>query len=135
MKTHRNIPIPSVCPFCKDKVTYKRDKLLNYVYICTNCHASIGVYKNTKNPYGTLADKELKNLRKEARKSIDTIWQKGYLERNTAYKKLQKTLQIPDLYISILNKETCKCIISESQKLLRKYNHSQPCLNEWLKIK
>ena len=71
------------------------------IYYCTNCRAYVGVHNVKHNPHGekdapkgTLADAELRRLRKQAHGLFDPLWQKSTLSRRGAYRMLQDVTKV-----------------------------------------
>jgi len=90
------------------------------VYFCTNCKAYVGVHKSPDNnhgeinaPLGILADKEMIQLRKEAHKLFDPLWESTRLSRRGAYMVLQRVLMVPErrAHIAMLQKSELKKLI------------------------
>lgn len=97
------------CPYCNSKVIIEdsikiyKNKSYGYVYMCANypkCNAYVGCHGNTQVPMGTVANMELRNLRHEAHKYFDQLWQrknkKGFVNaRFLGYQWLSKKLKLP----------------------------------------
>ena len=65
-------------------------------YKCTNCDAYVGVHTGTRIPLGRIANKELRELKKECHALFDPAWQGNKrLTRGKAYGRLATLLGIP----------------------------------------
>lgn len=85
-----------LCPYCnkealwcENKEIYGRNYGQSYMcYLCKDCKAYVGCHNNTTKALGTMANAELRNLRKEAHKNIDPYWKSKKMKRRDVYKKL-----------------------------------------------
>jgi len=109
-------PIPNTCPYCNSPVIftsnaeiYGRQYGNGMCYKCTVCDTYVGVHTGTKIPLGRLADKELRDLKKECHSLFDPIWRENKnITRSEAYKKLAELLKIPvnECHFGWFDKET-----------------------------
>jgi len=90
------------CPYCDNEANWCENKEIygiNYgksymLYLCKPCDAYVGCHENTEKALGTLANKELRILRKEAHGIFDPKWKNNqYTTRKQAYKILSKAFQ------------------------------------------
>ena len=95
-------PIPTVCPYCDSEVIFTSNSIIygekygnGKCYKCTKCDAYVGVHNGTKTPLGRMANKELRELKKQAHALFDPIWQNKQKTRSEAYTDLAKALSIP----------------------------------------
>ena len=104
------------CSYCNKETEYIDSK--NYysngvsygmIYICRGCDAYVGVHKGTDNALGTLANKELRELRKQAHALFDPIWKSGKMSRKDAYRYLFDNTGVK--HISWTDIESCKKVI------------------------
>ena len=58
-------------------------------YYCEPCNAYVGCHKNSRKPLGTLANKELRELRIRTHEIFDPLWKSGKMTRSEAYKMLE----------------------------------------------
>jgi len=99
-------PVPKDCPYCgaeeimltTNDYLYGR-KFPGYngncnIYVCIICNASVGTHYDGITPLGRLADKELKELKKQAHALFDPHWKPDKKKRDRAYKTLAKKLSI-----------------------------------------
>ena len=114
-----------ICPYCKgrskiieSKEIYGRD--YGFLHICKPCNAYVGCHRNSVQPLGRLAKKELRKLKKEAHLYFDKIWKLKCLTRTEAYAWLSKQLRTPPAYthIGMFSEETCKEVIEISKLAL-----------------
>ncbi|MCM3273768.1 zinc-finger-containing protein [Paenibacillus elgii] len=77
-------------------VIYGREYGNGKCYKCTNCDAYVGVHTGTKIPLGRLADRELRDLKKECHALFDPVWKENKnIKREQAYGRLASVLGIP----------------------------------------
>lgn len=117
------------CPYCGKQAKfmtsveyYGRDYGKN-LYVCHGCKASVGTHGNTKKPLGTLANKELKNLRMMCHGSFDVLWKQRLVHRGKAYQMLMQIMALPkeDAHISHFTKEQCILFLKRFPYYLEKY--------------
>lgn len=97
------LPKPDICPFCSGSVHAVKNSAIYgktygdwpYAYLCTICRAYIGMHPSTDIPLGTLADKPLREARKDAKPVFNAIWQGRHMRRGDAYKWLAGEMGIP----------------------------------------
>lgn len=114
------MPIIKVkCPYCGKKAKYCENKEIygkNYgksymCYFCEPCNAYIGCHNNTRQPLGTLANRELRQWRIKAHNHIDPIWKSGKLSRGQVYARLKYNFG-RQIHIGESDLETCKKIVT-----------------------
>lgn len=107
------------CSYCGSQVVcvstkefYGRDYGA-HVYKCTGCDAYVGTHKGTKNPLGTLANKELRELRMKAHAVFDPCWKNKHMQRKSAYRRLQDFMGTERelTHIAMFNEEQCRKVI------------------------
>ena len=105
------------CNYCGKEAEWVENKEIygkNYgksymVWLCRDCDAYVGCHNNTKEPLGILANKELRELRKQAHALFDPIWkEKG--SRAKAYAWLVKNTGVQ--HIGESTKEEALKVIS-----------------------
>lgn len=98
------MPVPACCPYCKGAVRLVNNSEIYrgrsygdwpYAYWCQPCDAMVGLHPDTDLPLGTMADKDLR----EARKDAKSLWQRvqsmhGW-SRGKAYSWLAEQMKIP----------------------------------------
>lgn len=131
-----------ICPYCFNDALLRKGELIpdfignfhsqKYYWICFNCNAWVGCHKNTKIPYGRLANKSLRSLRRELHHIFDTIWKSGSLTRSGAYSWLADKLSFPirECHIGLFNEDICTQAIS----ILKKHGYQATNLGSSWKI-
>ena len=121
------------CPYCGSEA-----KLVNgnYVYgskwghikmwVCKRypmCDSYTSVHRGTDVPMGTLADTNLRNIRKQTHKLFDELWKSGYMDRKRAYRKLAHELHIDysQAHIGMFDEKMCQ----RTQEMVKKINNSR----------
>jgi hypothetical protein len=107
------------CPYCQGEVMFLTSKQfygVDYgtnVYSCKPCDAYVGTHGNTKQPLGTLANKELRKYRSLAHKAFDPLWKTKGMTRTAAYRWMSEQMSIPpqEAHIGMFNINQCKQII------------------------
>ncbi len=113
------------CPYCGSEARWVENKEIygkNYgnsfmCYLCKPCDAYVGCHQNTKRPLGSMANAELRNLRKKAHSIIDPYWKDGMYERKEMYGKLSKALG-REVHVAESNEDQCKEIIEKANSIL-----------------
>jgi DNA-directed RNA polymerase subunit RPC12/RpoP len=96
-------PKPISCPYCTGKVIYTSNAEIygkeygnGRCYKCVNCDAYVGVHDGTDIPLGRLANKELRELKKQCHTLFDPVWkQHKSIKRKQTYEQLAIALEIP----------------------------------------
>ncbi len=104
-----------ICPYCKQKSEYVDSSIIygrsyGMIYLCKACDAYCGVHKGSNVSLGRLANKNLRELKKEAHKYLDEIWKSNEMSRSDTYIWLSKKLEIPLEYthIGMFDENLCK---------------------------
>ena len=105
------------CPYCEkeaewveNKEIYGRNFGKSYMsYLCRECDAYVGCHNNTEEPLGTMADRELRELRKKAHKLFDPTWKGTDVTRGKAYQNLKELTGVE--HIAWANKDECQIVI------------------------
>lgn len=106
-----------ICPKCgkeapwlENKNKYGRNFGKSYMcYWCKDCDTYVGCHNNTREPLGTMADKELRDERIRTHNIFDKLWKNGKMSRGKAYKLLNKHFG-KEIHIGQSDKETCQNI-------------------------
>ncbi len=111
------MPNPT-CPYCNGKavlvhssVVYPRSNYGN-LWVCAHypeCDAYVGCHKGGDVPLGRLANAELREAKKRAHAAFDPWWQKGGLNRSTAYEWLAQRLYISEADCHIGKFDVAQC--------------------------
>ena len=114
-----------ICPYCGSDTEYVDSSVIygksyGMIYLCKPCDAYCGVHKGTSDSLGRLANKELREWKKEAHKYFDMIWKEGHEKRGALYGHLSLILGIPPEYchIGMFSVETCKRVVDWSKMIL-----------------
>jgi len=127
-----------ICPYCGEKPVFTDSKVIygksyGMVYYCKPCDAYVGVHKGTENALGRLANKELREAKKNAHYYFDQLWNKKLriwmrkkekhskkeissmrrIVRNQAYSWLSKKMGLPaeHTHIGMFTIERCEQVI------------------------
>lgn len=89
-----------------------------HVYKCTGCDAYVGTHKGTKHPLGTLANKELRELRQKAHAVFDPCWKDKHMKRKSAYSRLQEFMgsEREVTHIAMFDEAQCRKVIAGFKK-------------------
>lgn len=113
------LPEITECRYCGNEVIcvtskefYGRDYGA-HVYRCTSCDAYVGTHRGTTIPLGTLANKELRDLRQMAHRVFDPCWKNGHMKRVSAYRRLSEFMGTDrkDTHIAMFDEEQCRKLI------------------------
>lgn len=80
-------------------------------YLCRDCDAYVGCHNNTRDPLGTMANKELRNARCAAHAVLDQLWKSREMTRGDVYRWLAKTFGY-DVHIGGSDLQQCQAIIN-----------------------
>ena len=114
------ISIPKICRYCGSPVVYTSNAEIygreygnGKCYLCRNCKAYVGVHTGTQIPLGTLANKELRDIRHKAHNEFDQLWKSNKMTRYNAYKWLanEMNLEIKKTHIGWFEKGQCLKVI------------------------
>ena len=112
-----------ICPYCgkeakwcENKEIYGKNYGLSYMcYFCKDCNSYVGCHNNTREPLGTMANKELRRWRMTAHAVIDPLWKKGSKKdkyiRRLVYFELKRFFG-KKIHIGESDIQTCKKIIN-----------------------
>jgi hypothetical protein len=95
-------PIPKNCPYCDGQVIFTSNAAIygreyggGRCYKCTCCDAYVGTHGQSNIPLGRLANRELRELKKECHALFDPVWKKNKnINREHAYGRLANKLDI-----------------------------------------
>lgn len=97
-----------ICPYCMGEPEFHLDSSFLYgknygpIFRCHGCDAHVGCHPGTSNPLGRLADRRLRDMKKEVHnKWFDPLWKTGKMTRKEAYLLLQKITNWPHKYTHI----------------------------------
>ena len=97
------------------------------LYVCKNypvCDSYVRVQRGTKIPLGTVANRELRELRAEAPRQFDKLYKHGYMSKHDAYQWLGGILSVPakQAHIAQLSLLSCNLVIREAKKQVNWYH-------------
>jgi zinc-finger-containing domain len=109
--------------WCENKAIYGKNYGKSYmIYLCRPCDAYVGCHQNTKQPLGTMANKELREARQLVHNHIDKYWKKEGWDRKDVYSAMSfalgKTYHTGEADLS-----TCKKILSFNMTALLNRNN------------
>lgn len=115
------------CPYCGNPAVlvhgtvvypHRPDLKAKQFWNCAPCGAYVGCHPGTTKPLGRLADRELRNWKRNAHTYFDPIWQTGKLERTKAYGWLAKELGMPQhkCHIGMFDVETCRRVVAACRR-------------------
>lgn len=86
-----------------------------YVWHCHGCDAYVGTHKGTKTPLGTLANKELRDLRIKAHAIVDSFWKSRIFSRTSVYKHLGEFMKLKSdkTHIGMFDEIQCEKVIAD----------------------
>lgn len=109
-----------ICQYCGKQAEYVDSAEVyatsyGMIYICKPCNAYVGVHKDTDKPKGTLANKELRELRKTCHALFDPLWKSGKVKRKDAYLRMSQFIDIPEneAHIGMFDNEKCLKLITK----------------------
>jgi hypothetical protein len=93
------------------------------LYVCSRypvCDAYVRTLSDTKTPAGTLANGDLRALRREAHRHFDRLHKTGVMSRKEAYEWLAAMLRAPlsQTHIGYLGEYYCRRVIEESRRIM-----------------
>jgi len=128
------------CPYCQKpaelvtgRVLYPRcwgDVARKNFFRCAPCSAWVGVHEGTLQPFGRLANAELRTVRQHAHNAFDRLWEGKMLRdgcskgkaREAGYQWLAAQLGIPraDCHIGMMDVEMCTRVVQVCQHIPRR---------------
>ncbi len=118
-----------ICPYCdreapwvENKELYRKNYGKSYMcYYCKLCDAYVGCHNNTREPLGTMANRELRALRIQAHHYLDMHWNFGSDRRNRRTKVYSEMASYFgfDVHVGSADIELCNKIIEYAKSLAR----------------
>lgn len=97
--------------WCENKVIYGKNYGKSYMcYYCRPCDAYVGCHNNTREPLGSLANRETREWRKKTHASFDPLWKDSSMNRKQAYAILKRHFG-HQIHIGESDVDKCKAII------------------------
>lgn len=107
------------CPYCGSMALLRPAKLVRHgagpedeVYVCARfpaCDAYVAAHRDSRLPMGTLANKALRQKRREAHLVLNRLWDYGYMSKKEAYRWLQLQLGLPEAEAHIARFSEYRC--------------------------
>ena len=96
------------------------------LYVCKRYplfDAYVRTHPGTNRPVGTLANRELRSLRREAHRYFDRLYLSGMMSKEQAYEWLAHLIQAPmsEAHIGCLGEYYCRQVIDASRTMLASY--------------
>lgn len=97
--------------WCENKEVYGRNYGKSYmIWLCKPCGAYVGCHNNTKNPKGSMANKEMREWRIKVHAILDPLWQSGKYSRGVVYARLKDAMG-KEVHVGEADVEMCKELI------------------------
>jgi hypothetical protein len=116
------------CPYCNSKAELKDASFIyrrsgyGMIYLCSNhpvCDAYVGVHENSTRPKGSLADFDLRELRKKVHAILDPLWRGNTkYERQEVYAAAAQVFKVREFHIGDLRNEGAEDFIARSSQVL-----------------
>lgn len=113
------------CPYCQtqaalvDSAVVYGGRSFGNAWVCKNypaCDAYVGSHKETGEPLGTLANAELRVLRRACHAKFDPLWlgKERRMSRRMAYGHLQRIMGLPQeaAHIGMFDAEQCRTLLA-----------------------
>ncbi len=111
-----------ICPYCHDPAVWCENKEIygrNYgksymCWFCKKCRAYVGCHNNTEKPLGTMANKQLRQLRMQCHKEFDKLWKgRGRRERGRAYEWIRYKMNLTEeeAHIGMFDEAQCSRLL------------------------
>lgn len=115
------------CPYCGAPTELVDDTEIygrtfgTRCYVCRPCGAWVGCHKGTDRALGRIANKELRELKRQAHEAFDPIWEKGFLPQKAAYMVLSAAFGLPpdQTHIGMFDEEMCMKVTRLSTLILK----------------
>lgn len=107
------------CKWVENKEIYGRNYGRSYmIWLCVDCDAYVGCHNNSKKPLGRVANKELRDLRKESKNLFISKylrkWNCPNHVKDSMYKRLASEINIPvsECHFGMFDEKRCKDVIN-----------------------
>lgn len=112
---------PPICPYCNVPAVFVSStkvygRFYGMLWLCPNyptCDTYVGCHRKSNLPFGTMANKELRQARMNAHSAFDRLWNGGAMRRDEAYEGLAKRMGIPasQCHIAMFDLEQCRQVV------------------------
>lgn len=121
---------PMRCPYCGSSVVlrsadgiYQDNSRNTMLYVCSHypeCDAYVRTHSGTRVPVGSMANSELRALRRSAHHYFDQLYKSGFMSKDDAYYWLSSIIDAPlsQAHIGYLSEYYCKQVIEQSKAYL-----------------
>lgn len=120
-----------ICPNCKkevewipnEKVYGKRYGRSFMCYYCFDCDYYVGCHNNTREPLGTMADRETRQMRNECHKLFDRLWKENHFTRKQSYEWIQRKMGKTknEAHIGMFSKKECIKLLKLIESKIHNY--------------
>ena len=109
-----------ICSYCGQRAEFVDSAIIygrsyGMIYLCRKCGAYVGVHAGTDKPKGTLANAELREMRRSAHLFFDPLWRTGPFkrQRNAAYRWLagKMGLTVAQTHIGLFDIRQCRRVV------------------------
>lgn len=107
------------CPYCGSRAFLRPSSAVGRhvtpgeeVYVCARypvCDAYVSAHKESRLPMGTLANRPLRQKRRQAHIALNQLWEQGLMTRKEAYRWLQVQLGLPEAEAHIARFSEFRC--------------------------
>lgn len=107
------------CPYCGAQASLRPASVVRShaapgeeVYVCARypaCDAYVSAHRESRLPMGTLADRSLRQQRRQAHIALNQLWKQGLMTRKEAYRWLQVQLGLPEAEAHIARFSEFRC--------------------------
>ena len=114
-------PVPERCTYCTGRVVVANNSTIygrpfgNYPWVlkCIDCDSYVGLHPDTNIPLGTMANKETREARKEAKKIFYTFLHDEKMSRTAGYKWLADQMGLTDAecHFGLFTVEQCEQVM------------------------
>lgn len=109
-----------ICTYCNNEAQFTTSKEFyghdykTNLYVCRPCDARVGTHGRGKTPLDTMANSELRGLRKECHRRFDVRWKTKQVSRSKAYQQLAGMMDLPPekAHIGMFDETQCKKLLS-----------------------
>lgn len=120
------------CPYCgapavlrPASAVHRNAQNNEEVYVCSRypaCDAYVSAHRDSHMPMGSLANRELREKRRQAHFALNALWENGYMTRKEAYRWLRVQFGLPadEAHIGHFSEYRCDQVIS----LCRRFTNS-----------
>lgn len=119
------------CQYCKKETELVDSEIIygknfGMIYLCKGCNAYVGTYTNTIRALGSVANENLRTIRKQTHKVFDKLWnnvdgKNWFKSRQEAYNwlavKMEKNVRLT--HIAMFREKECKKVIDISSNFIK----------------